>query len=249
MAARKRSVFDYVILTGTYNRGKLFERLCSLLAVETERIDARVLHVVINDASTKEKSCYQRVENRYLTESPYSVLMRWNSSNGGSANFWKLVNRGFDIIQEYDFRYLIMIPDDLTPCTRFLTRITDALIAEQKRDSRVIALNLKPALLKNYGTIRYLDDAFISTRELPKILNWKLQAPTGRWKDNFKTGSGTGFQMTRRIAESNFVIAPNSDVSYLQTLDVPSVMFKNRASPTLWARKNFVDVRKTDADR
>lgn len=235
-----KDVLDYVILTATYNRAPLLEDMAAQLADECTRAGFRAVHFVINDGSTVKVAVYKAVESRYLSTNPYSMVMRWQSSNGGAQGFWATVNRGFELIKPYQFKYFVMMPDDHRLCDRFLATITEAFEGLVDRDPGIAALNVHPPLLRNYGTNRYLDDAFISGRSALDALGWKLFDTVGPWKDNFKTGSGTGFQMTRRLESAGLKIAPNQDVSYSEVLDVPSAMFANRPHPKLWTRPNFI---------
>lgn len=239
--------WDVVIMTPTYRRGALLRAVVDELHGQIAASDLRVLHVVFNDGSPFDEDyryC-RRVEDVGENGSIYCVLWNERARNYGRARFWMTLNTLWSHVRDRSWRYAVQIPDDWMPCHDFLPRIIERFDEIRATDTIVCAMNLLCTLLRNWGTPRYLDNAFIADRRLFDALNWELEPITkSQWRDNPQQGSGTGAQVTRRVAKCGHVrIAPVRDVSWLRPIDAqtPSEMFPKDKRPRVWWRNNFVD--------
>lgn len=238
-------MLDYIVLTPTYNRGELLLSICERLAVEVKDKGFSCLHIIRDDASSNGLSKYRQIRERWGDEDgTYRVSWSHSEANMGRAGFWKTLNALFAEARHQEFRYSVMIPDDCIPCDGFLQRITERFAQVQREDTRhtVVAMNLGNTLLRNWGEVRYLDDCFICDRRFFEALNWALEPCVGKWGDNPRSGSGTGFQITKRMKKHpEFSVAINQDVNWLQPVNVPSAMYPNDVRPPVWWRNNFID--------
>jgi hypothetical protein len=243
------STFSHLLLTPTFNRGGLMRSVCDKLNVEANRDDmrVRVVHIILDDGSSKGLSDYAAIDRVYGQKNGYAryqVVLIKNTQNNGVRGFWKTKNTLLSYTRSLHYAYAISMPDDCMPCDRFFERVTTHFKRLRDADERIVAMNIGCTLLRNWGTCRYVDEAYIATRQLFEALNFELE-PIGhgngsKWSDNFRCGSGTGNQMTQRLLKHpKYSIAPCQDISYLNPINTPSVMFKRKRGEQIWWRNNF----------
>lgn len=222
-------------------------RVCDALAKDARSSLLRVIHVVLDDGSKQGVSDYKALERAYsrvTPSTPYQVVMLRNPQNNGVRGFWRTLNTLFAYAKSTHYQYVISMPDDCMPCDRFFERVTAHFERLREEDPRIVAMNIGCCMLRNWGTCRFVDEAYIATRQLFEALNFELESigkMGSKWTDNFRCGSGTGNQMTQRMLKcKEYRIAPCQDVSYLNPVVVPSVMFNRGKKERVWWRQNCV---------
>jgi len=235
-------VLDYLILTTTFNRGGMLLQIVNALKAEAERKGLNVVHIILNDGSTRFAGEYEIISK---SVSPNYRVDYWKSpQNKGKAGYWETVNHLWKMAKGYKFTWAVMMPDDCLPCKDFLERVTAQIKACQAQSHRkaVVAMNICPTQLASWGSSRFIDGAFIADRRLFQGLAWALTPIGFKGREAEFRGSGIGAQMTRRMLKHQaFQVAPCQDIAFLAPFDTPSVMFRRDRRRKRWWRRNYID--------
>jgi len=251
-------VYDYCILTPTFNRSELLEAVVAQLQAEAKEKSFRVVHCIVDDGSDQRHHPYASLVKAWAKPGYHFVLER-NAKNLGRRQFWKTWNVLLRMIKSEGWKYAIAMPDDHTLCKDFLSRVRaefERLI--QKADVQAVAMNILVQSQRNWQRNRFVDGAFICRRMFFDCLKWKVHPVEAPWFDSPRAqerqcksknpiSSGVGKQMTDRLAVHNrYRIARVRNVSFLTPMRTQSVMFppaKYPRRPRNWglSRSNFID--------
>ena len=251
-------MYDFCILTPTFNRSKELEMIINQLQGEGEKHGFSVLHCIVDDGSDWRFHPYKTMKSR-MASPQYHVVCERNFKNFGRGWFWRTWNALMKMAQGREWRYAIAIPDDHVPCLDFLLRTSghfESLFRES--DKAAVAMNILVQSKKNWKRNRFVDGAFICKREFFDCLNWKLNPVDAAWFDRSgprkvpyaqrtPASSGVGKQMTDRLAvHQKWRIARVRNVSFLLPMEVHSVMFPPDIfpkRPKAWGlgSSNFID--------
>ena len=116
-------MFDFAILTPTYNRCNFCKLLVDRLIFETNQHKFKVRHIIVDDASTEN---YRDMLSQYPNQKYYSYQYTRLKRNNGKHLFWKTYNILFSQLKLLQFKYAYLTSDDMLLCNNFLIRTRKA---------------------------------------------------------------------------------------------------------------------------
>lgn len=144
----------------------------------------------------------------------YNWALKYNyrfKPHGGKELYWQTVSELWQMVP-HDYKYYIMLPDDMLPVANFTERAINAW--NQITDTTKICLNLytdksrltlpcwtnKPPEVHQCGRkIQWVDMAFVVERRFFDILNWKIKPIEANWNEKPQLSSGVGAQISRKF--------------------------------------------------
>lgn len=243
-------MFDFIILTPTYNRSGEFVQVATQLRNETGKLGVTTLHCVLDDGSEL-KHNYKKVVHNLQTRK-YRTKYRRHPYNLGRDRFGKTWHNLIEMARYEKWKYCIGIPDDHILCKNFLRKVSIKFEKVKRIDRIAIAMNILVNSKSNWGMDRFVDGGFICERRFFDCLDWNIATVPRLWLDqkgsrSFKTkppSSGVWKQISQRLSRNqNWRIGKVQNVSYLKPMDCPSVMFpKDRYPnrPFKWGLNNFI---------
>ena len=244
-------MFDFVILTPTYNRSTEFKLIAAQLTAELHRINMTALHCILDDGSESYHN-YKKVAQDLQTKK-YRIICKRHARNLGRDNFWRTWDTLIKMARPEKWKYCIAIPDDHILCSKFLKRISSDFEALKKQDRLAIAMNILVNSKRNWNMNRFIDGAFICDRKLFDCIGWSIAPIHSSWFEqvsskSFRTcppSSGVWKQISQRISKNqNWRIGAVKNISYLKPMDCNSAMFpksKFPNRPKVWGLNNFID--------
>lgn len=204
----------------TFNRPHLLKLLIDDIISQKE-IDADIL--IYNDKSSN-KFLYTYNDTIKNAKEKINIEYIYMKENYGKFNYWKLLNLGVKNIlsrKEYDFYF--HLDDDIrllgNDCMKKFIDMWNKIEDEKKicvmplNDERVLKNqwnDIKPEAKEFSGEkfikIGWIDDIFISKRELLEKYYPIPRIPRKRWKDNPNLSSGTGRNITQKLRVNNRTI-------------------------------------------
>lgn len=243
-------MYDFCIITPTYNRLNLLFDEVKQIHEEAERMNYQIVHCILDDGSDPQKHPYLDVVPSWRTKN-YIPIFKRHDENFGRIRFWKTWQDLIVMAKKQVWRYAIAIPDDVFLCRDFMTRSRDSFILAKEEEGGIpCVMNLRPFSLNGK---RWIDGAFICEEEFFGLTEWKLSEPNSKIlredesqkKKEYPRGSGVGYLMTKgSLAKKPGAIARLKSVSFLKARDVPSVMFPENEyinRPRIWGLQNFID--------
>jgi len=254
-------MYDFCILTPTFNRYEFLRKISIQLQAEAIENKVSIVHIIIDDSSDPKLYPYQDNIINWNARR-YRIIYKKNPRNYGRNEFWKTWNRLMNAARGLRWRWIITIPDDHYLCNKFFVVIREAYLREKAMDPSIWAMNILVKNLKNWGTDRYVDGAFIAERSFFDSFGWKINPPPNSWwrsevlpKKEIINPKGSGVGMVMSYKPSIFQnkrIAIVKNVSFLKPMDIPSVMFPPERWPNrskYWGLSNFIDDQKEEKIR
>lgn len=253
MARRKREKHKDVpvenqilVVTPTRNRVPQLERQLKQLKRYALQGPWFVEHLVINDGSHEYITEYRLLHKRFHEGHRYNMWYFKYRHAHGRDRYWCLWNDILTWIKARRFTYCIVLADDLELCSNFLNNAVRHLQYHREHSARYHCANLFARFPKNWGTIQYVDGAFICTRLFFEYLEWRIERiERDRFRHRPHLSSGVWQQVTHRLARGRVQIAPLLPVSLVKPMECDSIMFnpldfRTRKKSRLWT-SNFVD--------
>lgn len=223
------------IFITTYNRPEMLADLLGDIRKESRGLDIHL--VIINDHSPAD---YRPVE-QYLEEhfkGRYRYLV--NPVNQGKKNYWKTVDKGYNLIADIRYDYFFQIADDMRLVAGFFRKAMRAwdIISDKRKACLNISVDYSrlmrpfwtsyhphPVSFGNHEYIRtgWTDLCLVSAGEYLDALNYTVSPVDPRWSGNKELSSGVGMQISRRLIGSGFSIY-SLKRSLVISDDHPSVM-------------------------
>jgi hypothetical protein len=252
----KQFVYDFLILTPTYNRAQFLQPIMEQLIEEANRWNFSVHHIIMDDASDWRNHDYKNLVRRLPEKKAnkgrkYSAEHIRNTRNLGREMFWKTWDTMVKRAQKFKWHHCIAIPDDHELCNDFLYRVREAFVKVRGKDSKAVAMNILVNALFSWHMNRFVDGAFICNRNFFYAQGWTVYKVgldwlnIVGWNKNRPPSSGVGKQMSEKLSRhAEFRIAKVRDVSYLQPVRCNSRMFPPEQyprRPKWWGNDNFID--------
>lgn len=238
-------MYDFIILTPTFNRCKILQLMIDQLIPEINKHKFKVKHIIVDDASTEN---YSDMLKQYQKEKYYSYQYMRLKENNGKHLFWKTYNILFSQLKPLQFKFAYITSDDMLLCKNFLIRTRENFQSIRRKEPNTVCLNLWFDYSKKWKFDRWEDGFIIVTRDFFEALDWKITPISlKRWKKKSNLSSGVHAQISSRFHKSKYQLSKFQNISYVKHRNVDSVMYpkiksKRKARFGL-GMKNFIDVK------
>lgn len=238
-----RDIFDFIILTPTYNRVKELGEMIEQLSSDVLANGYKCLHIIVNDASVQD---YNPLLRKHRANH-YSIRQVRLQENHGRERFWITYNRLIREAKNFRWKYAIATADDFAVCKDFFNRVVRHFEFLKKQEPAICCMNLYNRHPKNWKTTRWEDGFYICDRRFFEALGWRIERiPSSRFRNGNGCSSGVHQQITHRLLKHKRAsIAPAPGVSYaIERQGLCSQMFPpDRFPDRKWPEWdcNFID--------
>lgn len=246
---------DVALIITTFNRSEPLKIVLRHLKAEAvaKRIRCRVL--LQDDASDFRFHPIKDIANRFRVGEYFEIEYFRSDSNRGLKKHWMMWNGMVQTLVHWGFSIAISLPDDHVPCENFIERVNDKFREVRSEDPGVVAMNLLVNYTRCWGKNRYVDGAFVATKQFFEAFGWQIKAPScerrSAWVKGKPMSSGVGDYMSRKLGRhKEYRIARAEKMSFLNRMETESVMYPEASYPARAKRlrtytKYYVDREKT----
>lgn len=202
----KKDYLDLVIIIPSKDRyDYLFNNIKVLL---NNKYDLSFKIFILNDNSD---------DKRYLNlplEFP-DIKYLYNDINNGKHLYWKSINKLFNEVNKYEFKYLIQLDDDFKIENDFINYIVKKYEEAKIENKKYVCFDLQYRV--NYERNRWncgetwIDGCGLYEYDFLKKINFKIDPINKmRWRINKRISSGVWEQVSKKIFKMNYdVYKPN----------------------------------------